>query len=352
MSSKIAAAQDGSASRLSREVERAESARSLVRPLRLAAVGDVGYGEVGAMVRQYGCRYPWLKVAPVLRRADIAVANLESAVSNRGYHLARQGVHVPRASKALRATAKFAGVDVVSLANNHSLDYGRVCAEPLRSIRDFGLTKIGGGRNLERARQPGVLEVGGLSVAFLGFSDVRPPGFAPGPAVPARPRLSRISSKPTCGGRRGATVLVVVASLRESSGTARKHAPAGSAAGAPSRSGRRARRTSAYLSSRGSGKGAPRGQARRLGRRQLRLYGHVGLDADDGDPERAAQPRPAHPRHLVAPRVHRQLPATAQVSFEPLLTRHEGELVVLEPLGPEHREGSPRPPPNLRSGAG
>jgi N-acetyltransferase len=27
------------------------------------------------------------------------------------------------------------------------------------------------------------------------------------------------------------------------------------------------------------------------------------------------------------------------VSFEPLLTRHQGELVILEPLGPEHREG-------------
>ena len=96
--------------------------------------------------------------------------------------------------KALRATAKFAGVDVVSLANNHSLDYGRVAfADTLRSIRDFGLTKIGGGRNLERARQPGVLEVGGLSVAFLGFSDVRPPGFDAGPGrsgtTPAFPHL-------------------------------------------------------------------------------------------------------------------------------------------------------------------
>jgi poly-gamma-glutamate capsule biosynthesis protein CapA/YwtB (metallophosphatase superfamily) len=169
--------------------------RVLVRPVRMSAVGDVTYGEgVGVMMRQYGPRYPWLDVAPVLRRSDVSVINLETAVSNRGRAWPGKEFTFRGPPKALRATAKFAGVDVVSLANNHSLDYGRVAfADTLRFIRKFGLVKMGGGRNLKRARRPGVIEVGGLSVAFLGFSDVRPPGFDAGPgrsgATPALPEL-------------------------------------------------------------------------------------------------------------------------------------------------------------------
>lgn len=156
--------------------------RIRVRPLRLFAVGDVAFGEgVGAAIREHGPRYPWLRVAPLLRRADVTVANLETAVSNRGSAWPGKQYTFRGPPKALRAMARFAGVDVVSLANNHSLDYGRIAfSDTLRSIRKHGLRKMGGGRDLERARQPAVAELGGLSVAFLGFSDVRPPGFDAG----------------------------------------------------------------------------------------------------------------------------------------------------------------------------
>jgi poly-gamma-glutamate capsule biosynthesis protein CapA/YwtB (metallophosphatase superfamily) len=169
--------------------------RIRVRPLRLAAVGDVTFGgTVGDMIRRYGPRYPWLRVARVLRRADVAVANLETAVSNRGAPIPGKQYTFRGPPRALRAMAKFAGVDVASLANNHSLDYGRVAfADTRRHARRLGLATIGGGRNLARARRPAVLELGGLRVAFLGFSDVRPPGFDAGPSrsgtTPAFPDL-------------------------------------------------------------------------------------------------------------------------------------------------------------------
>jgi poly-gamma-glutamate capsule biosynthesis protein CapA/YwtB (metallophosphatase superfamily) len=169
--------------------------RIRVRPLRLAAVGDVTFGgTVGDMIRRYGPRYPWLRVARVLRRADVAVANLETAVSNRGAPVPGKQYTFRGPPRALRAMAKFAGVDVASLANNHSLDYGRVAfADTRRHARRFGLATIGGGRNLARARRTAVLDLGGLRVAFLGFSDVRPPGFDAGPSrsgtTPAFPDL-------------------------------------------------------------------------------------------------------------------------------------------------------------------
>ena len=93
-----------------------------VRPLRLAAVGDVTFGNgVGRMIRLYGKhRYPWVSVAPVLRRADIALReDLEGAVSTRGTPVPDKEFHFRGPPGALAAARRFAGVDVVSLANNH-----------------------------------------------------------------------------------------------------------------------------------------------------------------------------------------------------------------------------------------
>jgi hypothetical protein len=150
-----------------------------VRPLRIAAVGDVNLGDrVGTAIATYGARYPWLSVAPVLRQADIAVANLECAVSTRGSPVPGKEYTFRGKPSSLRAMARYAGIDVVSVANNHSLDYGRVAfADTLTYARRFGMKPIGGGRDLATARRPRMLAVGGLRVAFLGYSDVRPLGF-------------------------------------------------------------------------------------------------------------------------------------------------------------------------------
>jgi Bacterial capsule synthesis protein PGA_cap len=49
-----------------------------IRPLTLAAVGDITFGEqVGPTLDRLGGRYPWASVAPVLRRADVTTGNLE-----------------------------------------------------------------------------------------------------------------------------------------------------------------------------------------------------------------------------------------------------------------------------------
>jgi hypothetical protein len=164
-----------------------------VRPLRLFAVGDVNLGDrVALAMSVYGVRYPWLHVAPVLRRADIAVANLECAVSTRGSPWPGKQYTFRGRPRALRAMARYASVDVVSVANNHSLDYGRLAfADTLRYAREFGMKTIGGGRDLAAARRPAILGRGGIRVALLGYSDVRPLGFDAGAntsgAAPAFP---------------------------------------------------------------------------------------------------------------------------------------------------------------------
>jgi poly-gamma-glutamate synthesis protein (capsule biosynthesis protein) len=67
-------------------------------------------------------------VAPLLARADLAMVNLETAITQRGEPVPGKAFHFrspPESFVALKA----AGVDVVTMANNHALDYGPIGME-------------------------------------------------------------------------------------------------------------------------------------------------------------------------------------------------------------------------------
>ena len=149
-----------------------------VRPLTLDAVGDVTFGEqVGPAVEEHGGAYPWTGVAGTLRAADITVGNLETSISTRGTALAKQYTF-RGPPQALPAMSRLAGFDVLTLANNHAGDYGpEALMDTVRFVRAAGIKPIGAGANDLLARRPAVVEAGGLRIAFLGYSDVNPPGF-------------------------------------------------------------------------------------------------------------------------------------------------------------------------------
>jgi poly-gamma-glutamate synthesis protein (capsule biosynthesis protein) len=150
----------------------------VVRPAVLDAVGDVTFGEdVGPALSAHGGAYPWAFVAPTLRAADITVGNLETSASTRGVAAAKEFTFRGPPS-ALRPVHDVAGFDVLTLANNHAVDYGRdALMDTVRAVRAAGIQPIGAGANDRRARRPAFVEAGGLRVAFLGYSDVNPIGF-------------------------------------------------------------------------------------------------------------------------------------------------------------------------------
>jgi poly-gamma-glutamate capsule biosynthesis protein CapA/YwtB (metallophosphatase superfamily) len=107
-------------------------------------------------------------VSPVLSAADIAMVNLETAVTTRGtpepkeYHF--------RAPPSAFAALGSAGVDVVTLANNHSLDYGPVgLADTLAAAT---VPVVGAGASAAAAYAPWITTVKGVRFAFLGFSQI------------------------------------------------------------------------------------------------------------------------------------------------------------------------------------
>jgi hypothetical protein len=149
-----------------------------IRPVRLAAVGDINFGDgPAAVMRARGVRYPWRRTAPVLRAADIAFGNLECAVSRGGSPVPKQYTFRGR-PRALRAAVRFAGMDVFNLANNHSLDYGRLAfRDTIRLIDRYGATGVGAGLDLRRALRPRIVTRLGLRIGFVGFTDRLPSSF-------------------------------------------------------------------------------------------------------------------------------------------------------------------------------
>jgi poly-gamma-glutamate synthesis protein (capsule biosynthesis protein) len=157
--------------------------RIVVRPVELAAVGDVTPGEsVGPTVLARGGDYPWADVGAVLRHADIATANLEGSISARGDPVPNKEFHFRGPLALLTGASSAAGIDVVTLANNHVMDYGAAAlSDTLKAARASGIATVGAGMTMSRARRPVLIEAGGLRIAFLGYSDVNPAGFVATP---------------------------------------------------------------------------------------------------------------------------------------------------------------------------
>ncbi len=161
----------------------------LVRPILLDAVGDVTFGEqVGPAISTRGGAYPWKGVAGTLRAADVTIGNLETSVGTRGVAaVKRYTFRGP--PQALPAMAHLAGFDVLTLANNHTGDYGpEALVDTVRYVRAAGIKTIGAGANETLAMRPAFVEAGGLRIAFLGFSDINPAGFSATPTTPGTAR--------------------------------------------------------------------------------------------------------------------------------------------------------------------
>jgi poly-gamma-glutamate capsule biosynthesis protein CapA/YwtB (metallophosphatase superfamily) len=146
----------------------------------LAIVGDVmlGRGVEEAVNREAGgdFKYPFRHVRSYLREADLAVGNLESPISDRGAPIDKKYVfRVP--SEAADGLVD-AGFDVLSVANNHILDYGLIAAEDTgRLLADAGIQW--GGLVPEGGRQePVILPVRGVRVGFLFYCDLDPDSCA------------------------------------------------------------------------------------------------------------------------------------------------------------------------------
>ncbi len=109
--------------------------------------------------------------AEVFDAADFAMVNLETAVTERG--TPEPKTYLFRAPSAAYDALQAAHIDLVSLANNHALDYGQVgLLDTLDYAEQAGMAVVGAGRDADQAYAPHLTTVQGVRLAVLGFSQV------------------------------------------------------------------------------------------------------------------------------------------------------------------------------------
>ena len=123
-------------------------------------------------------------IAPVLQQADIRLGQCERSYSERGlqpqFSYGPNGNH-SRLHPRFASIWKAAGIDVVSLASNHMMDWGiDPVMDTIELFRSMGKLGIGAGSNSEEARKPAIIERNGVKIAFLAYCSVLRDGQAAG----------------------------------------------------------------------------------------------------------------------------------------------------------------------------
>ncbi|MCC6535840.1 MAG: CapA family protein [Burkholderiales bacterium] len=141
----------------------------------LMAVGDIG------PVYEPADQYAEL-VAPVLAQADVRLGQCERTYSQRGhkpnYDNGPSGNH-SRLHPRMASLWNAAGIDIVSLASNHAMDWGpEAMLDTAELFRGMGKTVIGAGEDGERARKPAIIDRNGVTAAILSYCSVLRDGQA------------------------------------------------------------------------------------------------------------------------------------------------------------------------------
>jgi poly-gamma-glutamate synthesis protein (capsule biosynthesis protein) len=149
----------------------------------IGAVGDVMLDrDVETLMATHGALYPFELVAGLLQNADVTIANLESALTNRGVEQIK--AYTFRVDPRFAGGLTQAGIDVVSLGNNHTADYGPEGVEDTIAALDAaGVANSGAGMDEASARRPAFVDAEALRIAFLSYTDIFENTFAgPGSA--------------------------------------------------------------------------------------------------------------------------------------------------------------------------
>ncbi len=147
-----------------------------VKPISLIFVGDIMLDRgVEYMIEKKGngdFKFPFLKITDELKKADILFGNLEGPISDKGTKVG--SIYSFRADPKVIEGLTFAGFDILSVANNHAFDYGRLALEDtFLRLKEAGIDYVGGGFS-NSIFQPLIKETNGVKIAFLAFTNLCP----------------------------------------------------------------------------------------------------------------------------------------------------------------------------------
>lgn len=145
--------------------------------MHLVLMGDVMLGRlVNDALKAEPPTYPWGDTLPLMRQADFRACNLECALADHGVPWAAgtKAFHFRSDAKNV-AVLQAAGMTAVSLANNHTLDFGeQALFEMLEVLDHAGIYHAGAGHTLAEAARPAIIKLAGQTIGWLAWTDNEP----------------------------------------------------------------------------------------------------------------------------------------------------------------------------------
>lgn len=138
--------------------------------IKIIALGDIMLGRgVGNILRKNGINLAYEDFKNIFEDSDILFGNLESPISDKGKKLPGKGICL-RARPEMIEVLKKAGFDLVSLANNHIVDYdSEGLIDTINILEENSIGYVGAGENIHEARKPYIMDIKDTSVGFLAY---------------------------------------------------------------------------------------------------------------------------------------------------------------------------------------
>lgn len=141
--------------------------------ISISFVGDVSLADNWYIMPKYDSRNKGIygilseSVVDIMKSTDIMIANNEFTISDRGKKIPRK-MYTFRASPTRLKIYEEMGVDLVTLANNHVYDFGKLAFnDMLDSLKEYNIPYIGAGKNIEEASTPYYFIINGYKIAFV-----------------------------------------------------------------------------------------------------------------------------------------------------------------------------------------
>lgn len=150
----------------------------------LTFVGDVMLARKVSEKIKYDHKYPFKETEKILKSSDITFANLESPISNKGSPAINKRIIFKALLKSDKSL-EFSGINIVSLANNHILDYGeKALLDTIKTLKRINIKSVGlyyhkktwNGFSIKRFE---VIKRKGVRVGFLAYTSIIPGNFPP-----------------------------------------------------------------------------------------------------------------------------------------------------------------------------
>lgn len=137
-------------------------------------------GSATPYLEKQGYGHPFSATRSIFSNSHITIGNLEAPITGRGTEFSDKRYRFRARPDAARAL-KEAGFTILTLANNHILDFGKDgLVDTLYHLDCNSIGYCGAGRNLSDARAPAIVTAQGVRVAFLAYSLTYPAEFFAG----------------------------------------------------------------------------------------------------------------------------------------------------------------------------